>query len=397
MASKPDRGLENEDHYCSIKVPNWPYESWELPESTEGQADIEKNSSPMHNIPASIGPVFRSFLNSFSHQLDVCNDCTSTEILNQVTNMLNDSLCELGKSYKCFEKCQLVQAGSVAEKTKVEAADEFDFLVVMEYFADEECFQTVVTKDMIRIYVKDPTILEFLPIECQNHSGSIDFLDVTLRSKFMKLFIEIFDARLPSGWRRVIREDSHEQKEPCSSSIASTLHLVCETFNLNIDIDLCLCLPIRADAYKGALSLNDIDPQFRENWKSHILLFRYLTNVMKQSSLELFAILGEPNHFFGAVSARITAPFLELSCFQSFPPEDGRIKTYCIEKCILSAFLPKLSGIFGCKRCCHRLVRSYHIKNVLLFMLKNYKENMHWKEDKVQRTAARWQDLNFQH
>ena len=154
----------------------------------------------MHNIPASVGPVFHSFSDSFAHQLDIYNNSTSTELLTQVTTMLNDSLCELGKSYKCFEKCQLIQAGSVAEKTKVEALDEFDFLVVMEYFADKEYFEIVLRQGLIRIYVKDISVIEFLPIECQNHSGSIEFLDVTLRSKFMELFIEIFDESLPSGW-----------------------------------------------------------------------------------------------------------------------------------------------------------------------------------------------------
>ncbi|XP_078360371.1 uncharacterized protein LOC144644723 [Oculina patagonica] len=380
MASKAKPDLENEVHFFNVRVPNWPYERWELSVSTEGHADIEKNASPMHNIPGSVGPVFPSFLNSFSHQLDIYNNCTSTEILNQVTTMLNDSLCELGKAYKCFEKCQLVQAGSVAEKTKIEAQDEFDFLVVMEYFADEEYFQTVVRKDVIRIYVKDPTAIDCLPIECQNHSGTMEFLDVALRSKFMELFIEIFDVRLPPGWRRVTTED----KTPCGSGIASTLHLVCEKFNLNIDIDLCLCLPIRANDFKGALSIpEDVNPQFTDYLNSQTLLFGYIDNIMEQSSLKLFAILGKSDSFHEAISARITAPYLELSYFQSFPPEDGRIKAYCTAKCILSAFLPKLSKIFGCKRCCHKLVRTYHIKNIFLFMLKNYNEDIHWKEHKV--------------
>lgn len=99
----------------------------------------------MHKIPVSVGPVFDSFLKSFANQLDIYNNQKSCQILHEITTMLQDSLDELGKSYKCFEKCQLVQAGSVAEKTKIEAPDEFDFLVIMEYFANTEYFQTVVT------------------------------------------------------------------------------------------------------------------------------------------------------------------------------------------------------------------------------------------------------------
>lgn len=119
MASKAKTVLINKDIFVNVRVPNWPYEKWELLENTERQAKFEKNSSPVHNIPASIGPVFHLFLDSFSHKLDIYNNCTSTELLTQVTTMLNDSLCKLGKSYECFEKCQLTQAGSVVEKTKV--------------------------------------------------------------------------------------------------------------------------------------------------------------------------------------------------------------------------------------------------------------------------------------
>ena len=380
MASKVKPALKNKDHFVDVRVPNWPYEKWELPESTERQVDFEKNSSPVHNIPASVGPVFHSFLDSFSHQLDIYNNCTSTELLTQVSTMLNDSLCELGKSYKCFEKCQLIQAGSVAEKTKVEALDEFDFLVVMEYFADKEYFEIVLRQHLIRIYVKDTSVIEFLPIECQNHSGSIEFLDVTLRSKFMELFIEIFDKSLPSGWRRVTTEDT----TLCGSGIASTLHLVCEKLNLNIDIDLCLCLPVSADDFEGALSIPEqVNPQFTEHVNAQLLLFGYINNIMRQSPLKVFVILGKADFSFEAISTRITAPFLELSHFQSLPPEDGRIRAYRTAKCILSALLPELSDIFGCKRCSHKLVRSYHIKNILFFMLKNYKADIHWEGDKV--------------
>ena len=380
MASKTKPVLENEDYCFKVRIPNWPYERWEISEDTEGHADSEGNVSPMHNIPTSVGPVFDSFLQSFCHQLDIHNNHTSSEILQQIITMLNDSLGELGKSYKCFEKCKLVQAGSIAEKTKIEAPDEFDFLVVMEYFANKEYFQTVVRKDVIRIYVKDPTVMDFLPIECQDHSGTIAFLDVTLRPKFMELFIEIFDAHLPSGWKRVTSED----KTPCGSGIASTLHLTCEKLSLNIDIDLCLCLPISANDFKGALSIpEDVNPHFRDYFNIQMLLFGYINNIMEQSPLELFAILGKADGFHEAISTRITAPYLELSYFQSLPPDDGRIKAYCTAKCILSAFLPKLSKIFGCKRCCHKLVRSYHMKNILLFMFKNYKEDVHWTEDKV--------------
>lgn len=378
MASKKEPESQKEGYRFNVRIPDWPYEKWESLDSAKEDTDIK--ASPMHKIPVSVGPVFDSFLQSFSPQLDIHNEQKSFQILHEITTMLKDSLHELGKSYKCFGKCQLVQAGSVAEKTKIAAFDEFDFLIVLEYFANTEYFQTVVREKLVRIYVKDPTVVDLLQTECGVHAGKINFLDFSLRSKFMETFIKIFDSRLLPGWKRV----TTDKEIICGSGIASTLHLRSDKFGLDVDIDLCLCVPIWADDFKGALSIpNDASPHFTDYLSMQALLFRYISNIMEQSPLELYAILGKEDSMFQAISSRITAPHLELSSFQSLSPEDGRIKAYCFAKCVLSAFLPKLSRIFGCKRCCHRLVRSYHIKNILLFMFKNYKEDSHWSNSMV--------------
>ena len=379
MASKNEEPeLQKEGHRFNVRIPDWPYEKWKLIESNKEDTDIK--ASPMHKIPVAVGPVFESLLQSFSPQLEIHNEQKSLQILHEITIMLKDSLHELGKSYKCFEEYRLVQAGSVAEKTKIAAFDEFDFLIVLDYFANPEYFQTVVMMDFVRIYVKDSTIVDLLPTECKLHSGTIHFLDFSLRSKFMQMFIKIFDSRLLPGWKRA----TTDEEIICGSGIASTLHLTCDKFCLDVDVDLCLCVPIRADDFKGALSIpNDANPHLNDFRSIQALLFGYISNIMELSPLELYAILGNKDPAFQAISSRITAPHLELSPFQSLSPEDGRIKTYCIAKCIMSAFLPKLSKIFGCKRCCHRLVRSYHIKNILLFMLKNYKEDSHWSNSMV--------------
>lgn len=380
MASKKEPVLQHEGGCFKVRIPAWPYEKWELTDNTEGLTNIK--ASPMHEIPVSVGPVFDSFLQSFSNQLDIHNNQNSCQILHEITTMLQDSLDELGKSYKCFEKCQLVQAGSVAEKTKIEAPDEFDFLVIMEYFANREYFQTVVRKDAVRIYVKDPSVVDLLPFECEVHAETTDFLDIALRSKFMELFINTFDSRLLPGWHR--SRVTTEEKRPCASSIASTLHLTHDKFDLDVDVDICLCLPIGADDFKGALSIpDDAHPNLKDYLTIQALLFSYISDVMDKLPLELFAILGNTDASHQAITTRITAPQQELSYFKSLPPGDGRIKVYCTAKCILSAFLPALSKIFGCKRCCHKLVRSYHIKNIILFMFKNYKEDTHWTDKMI--------------
>lgn len=385
--SKPKPVLEKKSCKFNVKIPEWPYERWELRETPQ---DFKKNRNDSltnsdvqvaHHIPTKVGPVFHSFLESFSQQLGIHNREASVDLSEQIKSMLTDSLEDLGKSYKCFEKCKLVQAGSTAEKTKVEAPDEFDFLIILNFFANKECFRTAVTKNEVRIYVKDPTVIDLLPLKCQDHAGTAEFLDINLRSIFMKLFIDIFDSLLPFEWKRI----SDKEKVPCNSKIASTLHLWSEKFKLYIDIDLCLCLPISAEDCDQAMSMPEhVDPNLQEFFESQILLFRYITDVMEESPIELYAILGRAELSNETVSTRITAPFLELFQFQLLTPEDCRMKAYCLAKCILSAFLPKLCKIFAdCKRCCHKLVRSYHIKNIFLFMLKSYKEDDHWKDEKL--------------
>lgn len=132
-------GLETEEQTLSVKIPHWPYEKWELTkmttEETKREAEIAGFVPPKHSIPTVVGPIFDKFLQCFSQQLGIHNNSTNSEVLNEITTMLKESLDELGRSYECFEKYQLVQAGSVAEKTKIEAPDEFDFLIVLDYFA----------------------------------------------------------------------------------------------------------------------------------------------------------------------------------------------------------------------------------------------------------------------
>ena len=101
--------------------------------------------------------------------------------------------------------------------------------------------------------MKDPSAVDLLPFECDVHAETTDLLDVALRSTFMELFINTFDSRLLPGWHQVTTEENRE----CVSSIASTLHLTHDKFGLDVDVDLCLCLPIRADDFKGALSIPD--------------------------------------------------------------------------------------------------------------------------------------------
>lgn len=175
----------------------------------------------------------------------------------------------------------------------------------MEYFANTEFFQTVVRKDSVRIFAKDPAVVGLLPSECLVRSGTIDVLDFSLRSKFMEMFIKIFDSRLPPGWKRV----TTGSETLCWSGIATTMHLTCDKVSLDVDIDLCLCVPIRADDFKGALSIpDDASPYFTDYFTVQALLFRYITSIVEQSPLKLYAILGKEDNAFQAISTRITAP-----------------------------------------------------------------------------------------
>lgn len=369
-----------ESSHVDVRVPRWPYDKWKLSENT-AEGDTERRS-PKHSKPTMAGPVFVKFLELFSNQLDVLTTSESKEILNDITTLLRKSLEELGKCHKCFEQCRLIQAGSVAEKTKVGEPNEFDFLIVLDYFSNKELFKVEVRKNDFKIYVKQPANVDDLPfIMCDALTPEdVGCIDNSLRSQFMEMLLQIIDKYLPSEWRRV----KVENEVICCSGIACTLHLVSEKFNLNVDVDLCPCLQIDVDDFEGALVMpEDISPLIVPYFSEQVLFFGYIKDILEITKLELFAILGKRSFSPDAISTRITAPLLELSCFPPYGAEDGHLKTYCITKCILSGFLPRQTNVFGCKYCCHKLIRSYHVKNIFFYMLKNYEEDIYWQDDKV--------------
>jgi hypothetical protein len=376
-----------ETQNLKIRIPNWPYERWELIEINEGdkvqgENNVEQNRSekkpPKHDIPEVVGPVFDMFLRCFSNsgQLEIFNASTSTEALEDITTMLRDSLEELSKSDKRFEKYRLIQAGSVAERTKIEAPNEFDFLIVIETFSNRELFKIDLKKDMFRIYARDPPSMDAI---CPTSSNFI--IDSSLRSQFMESFINIFDERLLIGWKRVITEESGSF---CSSGIACTFHLVFEKLKLNVDVDLCLSLQVNAEEVTEALAVPEkVDKVLVEYFNDQLLLFGYIKKIIQHLPWELFAMIGNNESFSDSINTRLTVPMKELSFLLPYGPTDGRIKAYCIAKCIASFFFPKITTVSGCKRCCHTLVRSYHIKNILFYLYKNYVEDVHWESDKV--------------
>lgn len=158
------------------------------------------------------------------------------------------------------------------------------------------------------------------------------------------------------------------------SHIATTLHLECVDHKLDIDVDICLCCPILPTDIE-----NTIQNQVSKLRDMEIKLFKYLRKRQENAPNSLYAIIGSDELAFpGHMYTRIASPSLELEMLTNFGKHDGRIRAYCVAKCLVGICLPKITEIFGCKRCCHNLAPSYILKNILFFMLNRHRSDDDW-------------------
>lgn len=146
--------------------------------------------------------------------------------------------------------------------------------------------------------------------------------------------------------------------------------------NLDIDIDICLCSPILPADIENTLKF-----QISKLRDMEIKLFKYLQRRQEKAPNSLYAIIGSDELAFpGNMYTRIASPSLELDMLSNFGKLDGRIKAYCVAKCLVGMCLPKTTKIFGCKRCCHNLAPSYILKNILFFMINRHPSDDEWSQ-----------------
>lgn len=371
-----------------IITPEWPYDHWKTVKISDATKSITAGNEQGIQIPRHLQSVpnihgnsaLKELLEKLSSQTSVLEDEKNARVHEDVKKLMK---C-FGKNLKAagvlFEGCRLVEAGSVAEETKIGKSDEFDYILVLDVLSDRKTFQLHLSNQYFKFSLNQGSqdLYEKLQSETP-HLFHVDedrvFLHYTMKNIILKSIMDVFDSSLFPGWKRF----STKIGDVCSSHIATTLHLFTETHNMDVDIDICMCFPISPNDLKSVAE-KERATQTKENPST---LFSYLHILNQVSPFELFAIIGDGEHAFCVSNTRITAPLLELSRFRYYGQCDGRVKTYKLAKCLVSNFLPKYTNVFGCKRCCHSLVKSYYLKNIILFMMKRYTEDSLWVEDKI--------------
>ncbi|XP_061197609.1 uncharacterized protein LOC133205755 [Saccostrea echinata] len=374
--------VSNDQEKYEINVPTWPYDQWETVKKSEVTDMIAENDNKApiprhyHSLPRiQTNSALKELLNQLSSLTNVLVDGTNARVHKEVQELMKAFSENLRTAGVLFRGCRLIQGGSVAEGTKVGKADEYDYLLVLKVLSDRETFHLRLSDKYFKFALKPTELLETLRSEVPNlldsDEGSV-FLHYTFKELILKAILNVLDSSMPPGWKRFPAENG----DVCSSHIATTLHLFSEKYDMDVDIDICLCFQ---------LSSNDIESaaELEEKEENSGLLFSYLRCLHQIAPFEIFAIIGDGEHAFRVTNTRITAPLLELSRLLSHGPNDGRLKTYKLAKCLTNNFLPRYTNVFGCKRCCHVLVKSYILKNIILFMMKHYTDSSYWVEDKI--------------
>ena len=126
----------------SIVPPEWPYQECKTVKQGEVPGEKTKQEEHFERTLFSHSPNsgLNKFLEIFKDDLRVFDHEQGQTLRKEVTRMLDETNEHLQKSQSLFQSCRLIPARSVAEGTKVASMDEFDYLLVLKSFHDEEIF-----------------------------------------------------------------------------------------------------------------------------------------------------------------------------------------------------------------------------------------------------------------
>lgn len=348
--------------------PKWPYEKWNQIEETKPiPHEIDRNDTPKSDS------ALLQLLKQLTPQTEVLGDEKNAAVYKEVQELMGRVLYGLKKEKPIFKFCRLIQAGSFAEGTKVGKADEFDYLLVLDFLNDSKVFNPVIDESSFQIIIKDkeaPIINDLLNQypDIVQFDDRKAFINSGFRWLLLRTFMEVFDAELKKGWKRL----NSDINGYCSSKAAATIHLNSETYNMDIDIDLCLCFQLKPE---------DLLQAAQENKEK--LFFPFLLRLHQKSSFDVFALVGQIMECSPLTRTKISAAFREFSDLSHYGCYDGRVMTYKFAKCLVSNFIPKYSSDLECTKCCHSLIRSYALKTVILFMIRRYPDDKYWASDAI--------------
>ena len=147
---------ESAERYVIVPA-EWPYQEWKTVKQGMVSDEKVKHEEHFERTLSSHTPNsgLNGFLEIFERDLQVFEQEHDHTLRKEVAIMLEETVENLQKSQPLFQSCRLIPAGSVAEGTKVASMDEFDYLLVLNRFCDEEIFKVHLHKDFTLILLEN--------------------------------------------------------------------------------------------------------------------------------------------------------------------------------------------------------------------------------------------------
>lgn len=287
----------------------------------------------------------------------------SQEILEEMNKMMRKTSEKLESCYVVFEQCYVIPVGSMAENTKVGKADELDYAIVLPYFENfDELFPIIFQKDESLLYDNPAYVALTSDIASEGYTKEVQENFQSTMKTIWSLYVADF---IPEGW-----ELSELNCLGAEQSIARTFHLTRRSDGFIVDIDICFWLPIHKS------KLEEEGECFEQN--------DYLLDNCLDGEMKLYAILPKDRDVEDILnSVRFAMSLKEREELNKYGPKNGRIQCFKLAKCVAQGFMPTIQKEGNCSRCRDRLVTSFALKNIVLFMASNYPDDKMWTEDQL--------------
>jgi len=301
----------------------------------------------------------------------------SQEILEEMTEMMRKTSEKLESCYIVFEQCYIVLVGSMAENTKVGKADELDYAIVLPYFEHfDELFRIILNKDESLLYDNPAYVALTNDIASEGYTKEVQENFQSTIKAIWSLYVADF---IPEGWELSELNCPGEEQ-----SIARTFHLTRRSDGFIVDIDICFWVPIHKS------KLEEEESEYLEQKD-------YLLENCLDGEMKLYAILPKDYRVEDVLnSVRFAMSSKEREELNKYGPKNGRIQCFKLAKCVAQGFMPTIQKEGNCSRCRDRLVTSFALKNIVLFMASNYPDDKMWTEDQLgNRVCEVFTILNF--
>lgn len=298
------------------------------------------------------------------------------EILDEMNKMMRKTSEKLESCFVVFEQCYIIPVGSMAENTKIGKADELDYAIVLPYFEHfDELFAIIFQKDESLLYDNPAYVALTNDIALEGYTKEVQENFQSTMKTIWSLYVADF---IPEGWELSELNCLGEEQ-----SIARTFHLTRRSDGFIVDIDICFWVPIHKS------TLEEKGEFFQQK--------DYLLDNCFDDEMKLYAILPKDRSVdYASNKVRFAMSLKEREELNRYGPKNGRIQCFKLAKCVAQGFMPTIQKEGNCSRCRERLVTSFALKNIVLFMASNYPDDKMWTEDQLgNRVCEVFTILNF--